>query len=180
MRLLNAFGPTETVITAALYEVPAAAIEGDRYASRRTPIGRGVGHRRLYVLDRERQLVPAGARGELYIGGADLARGYLNDAPLTAERFVPNPFSEQAGDRMYRTGDLARWLPEGQLEFLGRRDQQVKIRGFRVELGEVETVLNQYWAISESVVVARPGLTTSEVRVIGTACDCPILYHLGL
>ncbi|MDG9672384.1 AMP-binding protein, partial [Hahella sp. CR1] len=97
-------------------------------------------------------LQPIGLAGELHIGGAGLARGYLNRPDLTAEKFIPNPFSDDPHDRLYRTGDLVRWLPDGNLEFLGRIDHQVKIRGFRIELGEIEAVLLQHEAVQEAVV----------------------------
>ena len=107
----------------------------------------------MFVLDVNRNLVPSGAVGELYIGGVGLARGYLRRPELTQERFVSSPFD--AGQRLYRTGDMARWLPDGTLECLGRVDTQVKIRGFRIELGEIEAVLGRHEAVGKCVVVAR-------------------------
>jgi acyl carrier protein len=99
--------------------------------------------------------VPVGIHGELYIGGNGLARGYLNSPELTSEKFIPHPFSDQAGARLYKTGDLARYLPDGSIEFLGRLDHQVKIRGFRIELGEIETILAQHPAVRDSLVIVR-------------------------
>src|SRR6202023_2575609 len=109
----------------------------------------------LYVLDSSMQAVAPGVIGELYIGGAGVASGYLNRPELTRERFVPDPFSSSAEARMYRTGDLARYLPDGNIEFLGRNDSQVKLRGFRIELGEIETRLRQCARIKEAGVIAR-------------------------
>ena len=109
----------------------------------------------VYLLDAHLQLVPIGIPGELYIGGDGLARGYLNRPELTEEKFIPHPFSSQPGSRLYRTGDLARYLPDGNIEFLGRIDQQVKLRGFRIELGEIEAVLVQHPTVREAVVLAR-------------------------
>ena len=107
-----------------------------------------------YLLDPCWQPVPIGAPGELYLGGVGVARGYLNRPEFTAEKFLPHPFSDEPGARLYKTGDLARYLPDGNIEFLGRVDQQVKIRGFRIELGEIETALSSHPSVSEALVVA--------------------------
>jgi acyl carrier protein len=119
------------------------------------PIGYPIANTTAYVFDDFMQPVPTFIAGQLYLGGDGLARGYLNRPELTAERFIPDPFSREPGARLYRTGDLVRRLPDGRLEFLGRRDTQVKVRGFRIELGEVEAVLSQHPAFREAVVIAR-------------------------
>ena len=149
-RLLNAYGPTENGVIATCFEV--MNVEPDLTT---VPIGRPIANTTAYVLDRGLQLVPIEVPGELWVGGDGLAHGYLNHPELTAERFLADPFSSEQGARMYRTGDRVRWLPDGNLEFLGRLDQQVKIRGFRVEPGEVEAVLASHPAVGEAVVVAR-------------------------
>src|SRR5205823_4443762 len=117
--------------------------------------GRPIANTRLYVLDQRGALVPIGASGELFIGGDGVALGYVNLPELTEEKFVPDPFSPRPGARLYKTGDLVRYLPDGNLEFLGRNDHQVKLRGFRIELGEIETVLVQHPDIREGVVLVR-------------------------
>ena len=108
-----------------------------------------------YVLDAEMQVVPVGVVGELYIGGEGLARGYLNRPELTAEKFMPHPYSEEAGARLYRTGDMVRWLEGGELAYVGRVDAQVKVRGFRVELGEIEVVLKEHPSVKECIVLVK-------------------------
>src|SRR5688500_14418029 len=118
-------------------------------------IGRPIANTKLYVLDVEMQPVPIGVAGELYTSGDGLARGYLNQPELTADRFVPNPFTPDPGTRLYRTGDLARYRHDGRSESLGRIDQQVKIRGFRIELGEIEAVLDRHPKVQHCVVTAR-------------------------
>ncbi|HEY7124271.1 MAG TPA: amino acid adenylation domain-containing protein [Ktedonobacterales bacterium] len=152
LHVINGYGPTETTICATLYEINPA-FTGDR----RAPIGRPAHNTTLYVLDQQLQLVPVGIPGELYIGGEGLARGYLNRPDLTAERFIPDPFSDESNARLYKTGDLVRYLPDGNLVFLGRLDHQVKVRGFRVELEEIENRLGQHPGIREAIVLAREG-----------------------
>jgi amino acid adenylation domain-containing protein/non-ribosomal peptide synthase protein (TIGR01720 family) len=151
-RLLNAYGPTEATITSTVYETSNFDKHKD---SSGVPIGRPVANRRIYLLDSNSHLVPVGVAGELHIGGDQLARAYLRRPDLTGDRFVPNPFCQQSGERLYKTGDLARYLPDGNIEFIGRVDRQVKIRGFRIELGEIETVLKEHPAVDDAVVVAR-------------------------
>ena len=146
-RFFNAYGPTEATVCATIAEVG-----DDNWIS---VIGRPIAGTRVYVLDDHLQPVPVGVAGELYLGGSGLARGYLNRPELTAEKFIRNPFSDDPQQRLYRTGDLVRYRPDAMLEFLGRIDHQVKIRGFRVEPGEIETLLDQYPGVLDSVVVAR-------------------------
>lgn len=148
----NAYGPSETTISISNYE---PAMSSAREGKSVVPIGRPSQNMELYVLDPAQQLVPTGVAGELYIGGVGLARGYHNQPGQTADRFIPHPYSRNAGERLYRTGDLARYRADGNVEFDGRVDDQVKIRGFRIEVGEVEAVLAQHTGVRESVVVAR-------------------------
>ena len=149
----NAYGPSETTITASNYEPPGGE---SRAGASAVPIGRPVMNATMYVLDQSQQLAPIGVAGELCIGGAGVARGYHGMPGQTAARFTPNGYAAAGGERMYRTGDLARYLPDGNIEFLGRADEQVKVRGFRIELGEVETALGQHAGVREAAVVARP------------------------
>ncbi len=148
--LINGYGPTESTTFACCY--PMTSVE---QAGSPVPIGRPIANTQVYILDADGQPVPVGVPGELYIGGDGLARGYFNRPDLTAEKFVPHPFSPQPGQRLYRTGDLVRYRPDGNIEFLGRIDQQVKIRGFRVELGEIEAALRLHPTLQEVVVLAR-------------------------
>ena len=143
----NMYGPTETTVWSAVYQVTSAT--GPVF------VGRPIANTELYVLDSQMQPVPIGVPGELYIGGDGLARGYRNRPDLTAEKFVPHPFSQEPGARLYNTGDLARYRADGNLELLGRRDHQVKIRGFRVELGEIEAALGEHPAVQATAVVTR-------------------------
>jgi amino acid adenylation domain-containing protein len=147
--LFNEYGPTEATVWSTAFEVPPD------FAAARVPIGRPVADTRAYVLDAHRQPLPIGVPGELYVGGPGIARGYLNRVEETAERFLPDPFGGEPGSRLYRTGDRVRWLPDGDLEFLGRVDLQLKIRGYRVEPGEIEAALNAYPGVRESVVTTR-------------------------
>ncbi len=144
--VINNYGPTEATVVAS---------SGRLWPEGRLDIGKPIANTRLYLLDEHRQLVPSGVAGELYIGGEGVARGYLNRAELTAERFLDDPFVAQPGARMYRSGDLARWNADGTLDYLGRNDDQVKIRGMRIELGEIESQLGQVAGVEEALVLAR-------------------------
>jgi non-ribosomal peptide synthase protein (TIGR01720 family) len=150
-RSINSFGVTEATIDSSWFEGTAQGLEIDRLV----PIGRPFTNTEIYILDARCQPVPIGVFGELYIGGAGLARGYRDRPDLTASNFIPHPFSTELGSRLYRTGDLARWLPDGNIEFRGRVDDLVKIRGYRVELGEVETAIQQYPEVKEVVALVR-------------------------
>jgi aspartate racemase len=150
-QLINGYGPTENTTFTCCYRIP-------RRLERPLgpiPIGRPIANTQVYILDHRRQPVPIGVVGELYTGGDGLARGYLNSPELTAEKFIANPFSTDPASRLYRTGDLARYLPDGNIEYLGRVDHQVKIRGFRIEPGEIESVLAGHPAVRDVVVLAR-------------------------
>ncbi len=161
--LINAYGPTEASIGVSSFHVDHIPEKGASI-----PIGRPIANDQLYLLDRKMNPVPIGVPGELYIGGAGLARGYLGRPDLTAEKFLPNPFAKAPGERLYCTGDLARFHEDGNIEYLGRIDHQVKIRGFRIELGEIESVLLQYSAVREAVIIARQSKQVeSDSRLIG-------------
>jgi amino acid adenylation domain-containing protein/non-ribosomal peptide synthase protein (TIGR01720 family) len=153
--LINAYGPTEATITSTLFRFDAATQTDSESEPSGNVIGRPLVNRKIYILDGRGNLMPYGMPGELHIGGASLARGYLDRPALTAERFIPDPFFMGEGARLYKTGDLARYLPDGNLEFLGRLDQQVKIRGFRIEPGEVESLLTQHADVRQAIVLAR-------------------------
>ncbi len=151
VKLLNTYGPTEATVVATIWELgESARRHGPQW---QLPIGRPIANTQVYLLDSNLEPVPRGVTGEVYVGGVSLARGYLNRPELTAEKFVPNPFSEQAGSRLFRTGDLARYLLDGNIEFVDRADHQIKLRGFRIELGEIEAVVRQHSAVRETIVV---------------------------
>ncbi|HEX8244726.1 MAG TPA: amino acid adenylation domain-containing protein, partial [Longimicrobium sp.] len=162
--LHNLYGPSEA---ATALMALCCAPEADRAT---VPVGRPTANARAYLLDALGSPVPVGVPGELYIGGVGVARGYLHRPALTAERFVPDPFSATPGARLYRTGDLGRWLADGRIEYLGRNDAQVKVRGFRIEPGEVEARLQEHAAVREAAVVARED-TPGDTRLVA--------YHVG-
>jgi amino acid adenylation domain-containing protein len=171
VEVLNAYGPSEATVQATLHRPP----RGERWRTRSVPIGRPMANVRTYLLAGG-EPVPPGETGEVFLGGAGLARGYLDRPELTAERFVPDPFAAEPGARLYRTGDLARHLPDGEIEFLGRVDEQVKVRGFRVELGEIEAALRDHSGVREAAVVALdreplapPRALAEALRALGTA-----------
>ncbi len=172
-RLCNLYGPSETTT----YSSWVAMDREDGFAAH---IGRPVGNTRFYLLDEQQQLVPRGVPGEIYIGGAGVARGYLNRDDLTAERFLTDPFSLTPEARMYRTGDLGRYLPDGNIEYLGRNDDQVKIRGFRIELGEIDACLAKHPAVHEAVVMAREDVP-GEIRLVAyfTQADPTVITDSG-
>ncbi len=164
--LHNLYGPTEAAIDVTYWQCQRESRE------RVVPIGYPIANTQIYILDRSMHHMPVGVAGELYIGGVGVARGYFNRPELTAEKFIPDPFSKEAGARLFKTGDLARYRADGAIEFLGRIDHQVKIRGFRIELGEIEVVLGQHPAVKEVVVVARediPGYKSLVAYIVPTA-----------
>jgi len=149
-RLINGYGPTENTTFTCCYEIPA-----DLTSRKSVPIGRPIANTRVYIVDERLEIVPIGVPGELLAAGDGLAQGYLNQPDLTRDSFIQNPVTGRADDLVYRTGDLARWLPDGNIEFLGRLDQQAKVRGFRVEPGELESVLNEHDLVRDAVAVVR-------------------------
>lgn len=158
--LINVYGPTENTTFSTWHEITELP---DEFLP--VPIGRPIANTQAYILDQSMNPVPVGVYGELYLGGAGLALGYLNNQALTEERFVPNPFSEQPGARLYRTGDVARYLADGKIVFHGRTDDQVKIRGFRIEPGEIEAAIRLHPAVGDAVVICM-GETGAEKRLV--------------
>jgi amino acid adenylation domain-containing protein len=148
-RLINEYGPTETVVGCCVYEV-----NGREDGNEAAPIGRPIANTQMYILDQKQNPAPVGVRGDIYISGTGLARGYLRSPELTGEKFIPNRFSQKPGERCYQTGDLGRYRSDGNIEFLGRADDQVKVRGYRIELGEIEAVLNEHRSVKQSLVIA--------------------------
>ena len=173
--LWNMYGPTEATVWSAIYRVTPSEDP--------VSIGRPIANTQIYILDPDGKLVPVGESGELHIGGAGLARGYSNRPELTKEKFIPNPFCREPDSRLYKTGDLARYLPDGNIEFLGRIDHQVKVRGHRIELGEIETVLNRHAGVLQSVVVVsgsgRAGEASSDADKRLVAYAVPDLHYQG-
>lgn len=164
--LHHLYGPTENAIDATFWRCARAS------GTRTVPIGRPLANVRIYLLNRELQPTPVGVAGELHIAGLGVARGYLNRPDLSAEKFIPNPFGGEVGGRLYKTGDLARYLPDGNIEFLGRLDYQVKIRGFRIELGEVEARLSEHPSVRDVVAIAR-AVPAHEKRLIAYVTPAP-------
>ncbi|MGW8957631.1 amino acid adenylation domain-containing protein [Paenibacillus sp. NPDC055715] len=153
VRLINLYGPTEAAVEATWWECKQNELT--------VPIGRPIANMQMYVLDTQGHRVPIGVAGELYIGGVGVARGYWGQEELTAERFLPDLYTDRPGARLYRTGDLARFRSDGALEFLGRNDDQVKVRGFRIELGEIEAVMRQHAGVRDVVLIAQPDASGS-------------------
>ena len=152
-RFVNAYGPTEATITSMVYE--PRMDPNQIYLQTGVPIGRPIANTQIYILDNDQEVAQMGGKGEIYIGGAGIARGYLGQPDLSAEKFIPHPFSEEAGARLYRTGDVGRYLLDGNIEFIGRVDDQVKLRGYRIELGEIEAMLNAHQSVRQSAVVVN-------------------------
>jgi amino acid adenylation domain-containing protein len=161
--MFNVYAPTEATIFATIMPCDVERTEAPS-------IGRPIAGMQAFILDRHLRVLPIGVPGELYLGGVGLARGYLNQPQITADRFLPHPFGTAPGARLYRTGDIARWLPDGTIEFVGRRDSQIKVRGFRVELEEVEAVLTEHPAVKEAAVL-KAGATAARLVAFATARD---------
>ncbi|MCP4397916.1 MAG: amino acid adenylation domain-containing protein [bacterium] len=159
--VVNSYGPTECADVCAAYIVR----QPEEFLEQPVPIGKPISNAQLFVVDKRLSPLPIGVLGELCIAGEGVGPGYINDAELTEKRFPSNPFNDKAGDRMYKTGDLCRYLPDGNIEFLGRMDHQVKLRGFRIELGEIETILSSHPALQEAVVSIRKADSGAEQLV---------------
>jgi acyl-coenzyme A synthetase/AMP-(fatty) acid ligase/acyl carrier protein len=180
-KILNHYGPTETTIGSLTFPVTESSLDATESAT--VPIGKPIANTVVYILDGNLKPVPIGVPGEICIGGAGVAAGYLNQPQQTAERFIPNPYSPQISENLYRTGDLARFLHDGNIEFLGRIDHQLKIRGFRVEPAEIESVLRKHPGVQQGLVMARedqPGdkrLVAYVVPALGAAPTSEALRH---
>jgi amino acid adenylation domain-containing protein len=177
--VFNHYGPTETTVGALVFHVGSTPVSTPAVA---LPLGQPLANCQVFVLDPGLCPVPIGVTGEIHIAGAGVARGYLNGPELTAERFVPDPYTGVPGARMYKTSDLGRWRPDGSIEFLGRNDQQVKVRGFRIELGEIEAALRSHPQVREAAVLARedvPGDQRLVAYVVGQAVPEALRAHLG-
>jgi len=157
-QLINGYGPTENTTFTCCYRIPRPL--GDQVTS--VPIGRPITNTQVYILDAYGEPVPIGVLGELHVGGAGLAREYINRPDLTAEKFIPDPFNTDSPKRLYKTGDRVRWLPDGTIEFVERLDNQVKIRGFRIELGEIEAALSHHESVRDAVVIVREDIVGSK------------------
>lgn len=162
-KIINEYGPTEATVGCSVFIVDTC--DSAAYKNNSIPIGKPLDNVQLYILDADQQLLPVGVPGELCIGGAGLAEGYMNQAALTADKFLDNPFNTAAKQKLYRTGDLARRLPDGNIEYIGRIDNQVKIRGYRIEPGEIESMLQQVGTISQAVVLARENASGDKILV---------------
>jgi amino acid adenylation domain-containing protein len=163
--LIHVYGPTESTTFSTYYEVdPSRSIS-------LLPIGRPINNTQIYILDTHLQPVPIGVTGEIYLGGDGLARGYLDRPELTTKHFIPNPFDRDSNTRLYQTGDRARYLPDGNIDFLGRTDNLVKIRGFRIELAEIEAVLNQHPVVSENIVIVAENVPDDKHLVVYIVLD---------
>jgi amino acid adenylation domain-containing protein len=173
--LINNYGPTETTVVATYGPVPPT-----EQVDLLPPIGRPIANAQIYILDENLRQVSIGEAGEMYIGGAGVAQGYLHRPELTVERFIVDPFSTNPTARLYKTGDIARFLPDGQIAFMGRSDQQIKIRGYRIEPGEITTLLNDYPGIQTSLVIARedtPGDKRLTAYLLIQESDAEISVH---
>jgi aryl carrier-like protein len=153
VEIINEYGPTEATVGCSTFSFNALKDYND--LKNNIPIGKPIDNMQLYIVDENNNLLPYGIPGELCIGGEGLARGYLNRPELTKEKFIRNPFSEDKDSRIYKTGDIASWLPDGNIEFAGRKDDQIKIRGYRVELGEIENAIRESETVSQVVVIAK-------------------------
>lgn len=166
IRLINSYGPTETTVVATVCDL--ATVEAQ------VPIGKAIANVQTYVLDSDLQPVPIGIWGELYVGGIGVARGYLHQPELTAQKFIPNPFSDRLGSRLYKTGDRVRYRSDGQIEFNGRVDNQVKIRGFRIELGEIEALIDEHPYVRQATVISRKDVSDSQQLVAYVVANTPL------